>query len=246
MRTVKQSWKTVALAAVAAVFMAAPSQAAVQDVMCIKTNTGNYFPILRVSMMVVPDGANTFDIVLKENEGQGEAGVTSISFEKQKMEFDYSKYMQNSDGTSYIDMNKPVFLYTNTGKYWLVKDLPVMNIQEGTSLIDITVGSDQEKGVSNVFFFRGPEADMQAIGTGIEAPMLPIATERLQLMTPIREQMQVSGCGNATEAVVYSLDGKEMTKAPVANGVTTVTVGQLPAGVYVLRVGHKALKFMKK
>ena len=96
MRTVKQSWKTVALAAVAAVFMAAPSQAAVQDVMCIKTNTGNYFPILRVSMMVVPDGANTFDIVLKENEGQGEAGVTSISFEKQPKSVEASISMSST------------------------------------------------------------------------------------------------------------------------------------------------------
>ena len=104
MRTVLQRWKTLWLTAAAVVLAANPSQAANQDVMCIKTNTGNYFPILRVSMMVVPDGASTFEIVLKEGEGKGEANVESISFEKQKMEFDYQKYTQNSDGTPYVVM----------------------------------------------------------------------------------------------------------------------------------------------
>lgn len=104
MRTVLQRWKTLWLTAATVVLAANPSQAANQDVMCIKTNTGNYFPILRVSMMVVPDGASTFEIVLKEGEGKGEANVESISFEKQKMEFDYQKYTQNSDGTPYVVM----------------------------------------------------------------------------------------------------------------------------------------------
>ena len=45
---------------------------------------------------------------------------------------------------------------------------------------------------------------------------------------------------------LYALDGKQVAAAAVANGVTTVYVGQLPAGVYVLRVGNKALKFTKK
>jgi hypothetical protein len=82
--------------------------------------------------------------------------------------------------------------------------------------------------------------------TGIENLATAPAAENLQLQTPISEQMTVSGCGDAHVAIVYSLDGKKMTESAVANGATTVYVGQMPAGVYVLRVGNKALKFMKK
>ena len=34
--------------------MAAASK---KNVMCAKTNTGNYFPVVRISMMVIADGA---------------------------------------------------------------------------------------------------------------------------------------------------------------------------------------------
>ena len=246
MRTVLQTWKTVTLAAAAVLFMAAPSQAAMKNIICAKTNTGNYFPVVRISMMVVPDGGSTFEIILKD--GKGEAGVQSISFEKHEVDIDLSKYNKNTDGTAYIDMSKPVFLYTNTGKFWKLKELPTMSVQEGTSLIDITIGSAVEKGVKDVHFYRGDESGINDAmsATAIKNPAAAPASEKLQLMTPISEQMTVSGCGDASVAIVYSLDGKKMTEARVANGATTVYVGQMPAGVYVLRVGHKALKFTKR
>ena len=251
MRTVKQRWKTLAFATLVAAGLgnASDLQAAAsnQNVMCVKTNTGNYFPVVRVSMMVIPDGGSTFDILLKD--GEGEAGVQSISFEKHTESIDFSLYQTESDGTPYIDMTKPVYLYTNTGKFWLVKELPVMNVQEGTSLIDITVGSSEEKGVSNVFFFRGTEEGLnEAVqtATNIQNPAEAPAAENLTLQTPVSEQMQISGCGNASVAIVYALDGKEQAQAPVANGCTTVYVGHLTPGVYVLRVGNKAMKFIKK
>ena len=244
-------WKSYALAALMVAGLGYSSDmlaaASNQNVMCLKTNTGKYFPVVRVSMMIIPDGGSTFDILLKD--GEGEAGVESISFEKHTESIDFSLYKTENDGTPSPDMTKPVYLYTNTGKFWLVKDMPVMNVQEGTSLIDITVGSTEEKGVSNVFFFRGTEEGLnEAIktATGIQNPATAPAAEKLTLQTPINEQMYISGCGNASEAIIYSLDGKQMTKAPVANGVTTVYVGQLPAGIYVLRVGNKAMKFTKK
>ena len=65
-------------------------------------------------------------------------------------------------------------------------------------------------------------------------------------MTPVHQQLSLSGCGNATSAQVYSLDGKMLAEAAAADGNTTIQVGHLPAGVYVVRVGHKALKFTKK
>ena len=251
MRTVKQRWKTLALAALVAAGLGYSSSmnaaASNQNVMCVKTNTGNYFPVVRVSMMVIPDGGSTFDILLKD--GDGEAGVESISFEKHTESIDFNLYKTESDGSPFIDMTKSVYLFTNTGKFWLVKDLPVMNVQEGTNLIDITVGANEEKGVADVYFYRGAEEGLNEAmqtATGIGNPATAPADENLTLQTPISEQMQISGCGNASLAIVYALDGKQMAQATVANGCTTVYVGQLPAGVYVLRVGNKALKFTKK
>lgn len=251
MRTVLQRWKTLVLTTMVVAGLGSSASvlaaASNQNVMCVKTNTGNYFPVVRVSMMVIPDGGSKFDILLKD--GEGEAGVESISFEKHTESVDFSLYQTASDGSAYIDLTKPVYLYTNTGKYWLVKDLPVMKVQEGSSLIDITVGSNEEKGVAAVFFYRGTEDGLnEAVqtATGIQNPATAPAAEKLTLQTPISEQMYISGCGNASTAMIYSLDGKQMAKAPVANGCTVVYVGQLPAGIYVLRVGNKAMKFTKK
>lgn len=247
MRTVKQRMKTLAIAAVVAVGLGcsldASAAASKKNVMCVKTNTGNYFPVVRVSMMVVPDGGSTFEIVLKD--GQGEAGVQSVSFEKHEEMIDFSLYQGESGGNSTIDTSKPVFLLTNTGKYFYMKDLPTMNAKDGSDKFDVIVGSTTESNVSSVYFFRGSKADAEQMATGIEAPTAQ-AAENLQLMTPIRESMQLSGCGNAAKAEVFALDGKQVSEAPVANGVTTIQVGHLKAGVYVVRVGNKALKFTKK
>ena len=251
MRTVKQRWKTLAFAAIVAAGLGcsadAEAAATMQNAMCVKTNTGNYFPVVRVSMMVIPDGGDTFEIILKD--GQGEAGVKSISFEKKEVEIDYSKYGEQGGGQQSVDYSKPFYVFTNTGKFWkMVDQRPVLTVQEGTSLMTVTAGNDVEQNVKEVRFFRGTEDELsQAMNTtGIKNLATAPAAENLQLQTPISEQMTISGCGDANKAFVYALDGKQMTEAPVANGVTTVTVGQLPAGVYVLRVGNKALKFSKK
>ena len=251
MRTVKQRWKTLAFAAmmVAGLGYSADAEAAakLQNAIGVKTNTGKFFPVVRVSMMVVPDGGDTFEIVLKD--GQGEAGVKSISFEKQQVEIDYTLYNEKKEEQPSVDYSKPFYIFTNTGKFWKMKDVqPVLTVQEGTSLMTVTAGNDVEKNVSEIRFFRGTEDELsQAMNTtGIENLATAPAAENLQLQTPISEQMTVSGCGDANKAFVYALDGKQVATSAVANGVTTVYVGQLPAGVYVLRVGNKALKFTKK
>ena len=251
MRTVKQRWKTLAFAALVATGLgySLGTEAAVknQNAMCLKTNTGNYFPVVRVSMMVVPDGGDTFEIVLKD--GQGEAGVKSVSFEKIKVDIDYDLYKEQKEETQSVDYSKPFYVFTNTGKFWKMKDVrPVLSVQEGTSLMTVIAGSAIEQNVSEIRFFRGTEDELSQVmnSTGIENLATAPAAENLQLQTPIGEQMTVSGCGDATQAFVYALDGKQVAAAAVANGATTVYVGQLPAGVYVLRVGNKALKFTKK
>lgn len=245
MRRAKQHWKILLLVAAivaglgsATSVMAAASK---KKLTCVKTNTGNYYPVVRVSMMVVPDGASTFEIVLKD--GKGEAGVQSITMEKHEVEIDLSQYQGDPYADKNIDFTKPVFIVLSNGKYYKMSQLPEMSVQEGTNKIDVKVGGTIETGLSAVYFYRGTEEAL----TAIDAPVVSSpATEKLQLMTPIREQMTVSGCGDAVRAQVYTLDGKMMTEAPVSNGVTTVQVGQLSKGVYVLYVGGKALKFTKK
>ena len=245
MRTAKQHWKILLLVAaiVAGLSSATSAMAAAskKSLTCLKTNTGNYYPVVRVSMMVAPDGANTFEIVLKD--GKGEAGVQSVTFEKHEVEIDLSLYQGNPYADKTIDLTKPVFILLSNGKFYKMSQMPEMSVQQGTDKIDVKVGSTTETGLRAVYFYRGEESGI----TGIDAPVVGNpAQEKLELLTPIREQMTVSGCGDAVSAQVYSLDGKVMAEAPVSNGVTTIQVGQLNKGVYVLHVGGKALKFTKK
>jgi hypothetical protein len=65
-------------------------------------------------------------------------------------------------------------------------------------------------------------------------------------MTPVHFELKLSGCGDATNAVVYDMRGQKMAAAPVVNGTTTIGLGHLITGVYIVRVGGKALKFFKK
>ncbi len=249
MRTVKQHWKTLALAAMimaglgsATDAMAAASK---KNVMCAKTNTGNYFPVVRISMMVIADGASTFEIVLKD--GQGEAGVESITFEKHEEMIDFNLYKTESDGQPYIDLTKTSWLLTSTGKYFKTVDVVSLLAKEGSEKFDVMTKLGMESDVQSIFFFRGEESAVKDLITGIDEPVMGAPNvEKLQLMTPVREQLSLSGCGNATSAQVFSLDGKVQAEAAVSGGNTTVYVGQLPAGVYVVRVGNKALKFTKK
>lgn len=237
--------KVAMLASLFALSLFCPQQAdaKVENVMCMKTNTGNYFPLARVSMMVVADGASTFEIVLKNNEG-GEANVSSISFEKSSVDIDLSKYKWEGSTDTYpspsIDSSKKIYLLTSTGKYFQLSEKPQVNTKDGSDLMDITVGSATESNVKTIYFYRGDNPE----GAGIDAPT--VAEETLQLMTPVSSQIQISGCGSAKVAVLYSTGGQKMGEAAVENGMTTLQVGQLTPGMYIVKVGKKALKFMKK
>ena len=86
MRTVKQRWKSFALAAFVVAglgtannVMAAASK---KNVMCVKTSTGNYYPVVSVSQLVTMNGGTSFNIVLKD--GKKENGVESISSRSMK------------------------------------------------------------------------------------------------------------------------------------------------------------------
>jgi len=219
------------------------SALAAKKVMCLKTNSGQYIELARVSMMAVADGGSTFEIIVKD--GLGATGVESISFETHESDIDLSKYGGNAQQGDNIDLTKPVFLLTSTGKYFYMKDLPTMTASDGSSEFTVTVGSTTESGVKHVYFYRGPVENVENL-TGIDTPQLSPATEQLRLMTPVSSELQLSGCGTATRAEVYAAGGQQVAAAAVANGLTTIGVAHLPKGVYIVRVGNKALKFLKK
>ena len=219
-------------------------QAVAAEVMCLKTNAGQYIEVVRVSMMVIPDGGSTFEIVVKD--GEGASNVQSISFEKHESDIDLSKYSGSSSGNGEApDYSKPFFLMTNTGKFFYMKDKPELIAKEGTDKFDVKVGSTTESNVGKIYFFRGTEEEAGQTA-GIDTPKTIVAEEKLTLTSPISSQMTLSGCGAAVEAELYAADGRMVGKAPVSNGVTTVQVGHLNRGVYFVKVGKKSLKFMKK
>ena len=226
MKQFKQRWKTGMVAALLTAGLFLPSQtASAKEVMCLKTNTGQYIEVVRVSMLVIPDGGSTFEIVVRD--GEGATGVESITFEKHESDIDLSKYQGGSSATDNIDMTKPVWLVTNTGKQFLVKDVKMLASIDTQGVFEVVTTEGNETGVTSVSFFRGES-------TGIEK------------VKEIRNVLALSGCGETGSAVVFALDGKQMTEAPVNNGHTTIFVGHLKAGVYVVKVGNKALKFIKK
>lgn len=234
----KRSMKGLLLAAL----LACAGNVAAKDVMCLKTNTGQYIEVVRVSMLVIPDGGSTFEIVVRD--GEGATGVESVSFETHASDIDLSQYQgKGSDTSSTIDVSKPVWLITNTGKHFLVKDVNMLASIDSQGVYEVVTTNGNETGVTSVSFFRGPEAEMP---TGIQTVKEMRNVEALQLITPVSSQLSLSGCGDSDVATVYALDGKEMAEAPVANGSTTVVVSQLKSGVYIVKVGNKALKFIKK
>ena len=218
-------------------------QAIASEVMCLKTNTGQFIEVVRVSMMVIPDGGNTFEIVVKD--GEGASNVESISFERHESDIDLSKYSGGTSGGQTPDYSKPFFLLTNTGKYFYMKDKPELVAKEGSNKYDVVVGSTTESDVASIFFYRGTEEDA-AEAAGIDTPTVPYSEENLVLVTPISSQMTISGCGANSQAELYASDGRLVGGAPVSNGVTTIQVGHLKRGVYFVKVGKKSLKFMKK
>ena len=216
--------------------------ASAKSIMCLKTDAGVYIEVVRVSMMVIPDGGDTFEIVVRD--GQGATGVKSISFEKHESDIDLSKYQGAGSGDTYIDVSKPSWLVTSTGKHFLVKDVQMLANIDAQGVYEVVTNAGNETGVRSVSFFRGLEADIP--GTGIVTIKEVSNVEQLQLLTPVSTQLSLSGCGDASSAIVYGLDGIQVASAEVTGGTTTILVGQLPAGVYIVKVGNKALKFTKK
>ncbi len=245
MKTVLQKKKILMpLLLLAAAWMPAQEIAAQKNVMCLKTNTNKYIECCRVSMIVVVDGGSTFDILTKD--GDGAQGVSSISFEKHSSNIDLTKYGTGSDGLPYVDLTLPVWMQTSTGKNFKLANVSAIAEVDGRMFEVVPKSGANETGVRYVTFYRSKtEKEFQEEATAIDA-VKEGDVEQLQLLTPVRSQLSLSCCGDAKTAVVYSLNGTQVGGAEVVDGQTTVYVGDLPAGVYVVKVGKKALKFTKQ
>lgn len=245
MRKFTLKFKALAMLALLTIGIAVPNNASAAErnvnVWCVKTNTGNYYAIINVSMMVVADDGKSFEIVPKY--GKGEAGVTNVSFEKHTVSVDFDLYIPKKGGAAIPNLNQYIYMITNTGKYFQFKTVPTLKPVAGTNKFDVVYSDVTEKNVSQIHFVRTDNIDNYM--AGIDVPVMD-QEESLQLMTPIEYQMQISGCGNATKAVVYSVSGNQVADAAVSNGCTTIQVGHLTPGVYVVKVGKKSLKFVKK
>lgn len=248
MKTVLQKKKILMpLLLLAAAWMPAQEIAAQKNVMCLKTNTNKYIECCRVSMIVVVDGGSTFDILTKD--GDGAQGVSSISFEKHSSNIDLSGYQGNSaDGSVYIDVSLPVWLQTDKGDNMKVNNVSMLANVDGSRFEVLAKSGTNLTDVRYVTFYRSKTAWNAQTNGGATAidPVKQGDIEQLQLLTPVYTQLSLSGCGDAKTAVVYSLNGTQVGGAKVEGGCTNVNVADLPAGIYVVKVGKKALKFTKK
>lgn len=233
------------MASLLALGLVCPQQSSAAEknakVWCLKTNTGNYYPLVNVSMMVVPDGGKTFEIVLKY--GTGETGVTDVSFEKHLETIDFDLFIPKTGGAATPDLNKYLYMITNTGKYFMFKTVPTLKPIPGTDKFDVVYPDVTEKEVSKIHFVRTDKIDNYM--TGIEAPVVD-EEENLELQTPISSQMQISGCGDAKVAEIFSTSGAKVGQTKVNAGAATLQVADLTPGIYVVKVGKKSLKFVKK
>ena len=129
-------------------------------------------------------------------------------------------------------------MITNKGEEQPLSNVSMLaNVdQDGRFEVVLQVGSNLT-GVEYVTFRVGNN------DTGIREQ---VVGKELRLLTPVHFELKLSGCDDATEASVYNANGVRVASATVSNGSTTILVGNLPAGVYVAKVGSKSLKFIKK
>ncbi len=208
---------------------------------CLITDKNDSIAMSRVAFLAYVDQTGLFEVVTREGEGATDVKQVRFARGLSAESGDFKPYQEGQEQPS-----------SATGALWLQTDKgdsqPMSNVamlanvdakgrfevvlQEGGSLMD----------VAYVTFFRDTE-------TAIQQPKVETGEEKepiLRLMTPVHFELKLSGCGDATNAVVYDMRGAKMASAPVANGTTTIAVGHLITGVYIVRVGNKTLKFFKK
>ncbi|MBQ9678245.1 MAG: T9SS type A sorting domain-containing protein [Prevotella sp.] len=207
---------------------------------CLITDRNDSIAMSRVSLLAYVDQTGLFEIVTRE--GEGATGVKQVRFARGLSEESggFKPYQEGQEQPT--STTGALWLQTNKGDSQPMSNVAMLANVDGSGHFEVVLhegGSMTD--VSYVTFFREVE-------TAIQQPKVDVNNEEpmLRLMTLVHFELKLSGCGDAANAVVYDLRGAKMAAAPVSNGTTTIAVGHLMTGVYIVRVGNKALKFFKK
>lgn len=202
---------------------------------CLITDRGDSIAMSRVELLANVDADGLFEVVTRE--GDGVAGVRNVRFARGLNE-NSGGFVPYEDQQEEQLLSGPLFLITDKGEEQPLSNVSMLaNVdQDGRFEVVLHAGSNMT-GVEYVTFRVGTN------DTGIREHF---AGTELRLLTPVHFELKLSGCGDASEVSVYNTNGVRVATASVTNGSTTIMVGNLPAGVYIAKVGNKNLKFIKK
>ena len=136
-----------------------------------------------------------------------------------------------------------VFLLTSASLAWAEgKQTLTINGQTVESIVTrITFEGDNV-----VLHFQGGDsqtADMDAVVLGFEySPTTSISV----LRGTVDNYLNLSGIDNGTVVTIYDAQGKLVATTTAREAKAVLSVSTLKSGVYMLKAGHKAVKFIKK
>ena len=203
---------------------------------CLITDQNDSIAMGRVQMLANVDADGKFEIITRD--GQGAVGVKNVRFARglNAESGGFQPYQEDDEPKE--PLNGPLYLITNKGDQQPLSNVSMLaNIDQTGEFEVILRDGNNLANVEYVTFSIGKT------DTGI-SPV--VADNMLRLLTPVHSELKLSGCGDAQTAVVYDIKGREVATAPVANGTTTISVVHMPAATYIVKVGNKALKFIKK
>lgn len=202
---------------------------------CLITDRGDSIAMSRVQMLANVDAESKFEVVTRE--GDGATGVVSARF---------ARGLSSTSGGFKPD-NGEQEPETHSGPLYLITD---KGVQQPMSNVGMLANIDQSGRFEVVLHDGGSLTEVESVtfrvGDDPTAIRQTEAESMLRLQTPVHFELRLSGCGDAHKAYVYDLKGAEVAVAAVADGVTAIQVAHLPAGIYIVKVGAKNLKFTKK
>lgn len=206
---------------------------------CLITDKNDSIAMSRVQFLANVDQDGLFEVVTRD--GAGAVGVRSIHFAR-GLSDDSGGFVPYQEGVEEPEvLTGEFYMVTNDGEEQPMSNVSMLVNVDASGTFEILLNDGGNiSGVKSVTFKR------KAGETSIEAPSVKQEEVMLTLHTPVHFELKLSGCGTAKSAVVYNLKGMKVAEAPVSNGSATISVGHVPAGIYIVRVGNKALKFTKQ
>ena len=202
---------------------------------CLITDQNDSIAMSRVQLLANVDADGKFEIVTRD--GQGAVGIRNVRFARGLSE-NSGGFKPYQDEEELPPLSGPLYLITDKGD-----EQPLSNV---SMLANIDSSGHFEVVLQSGGNLTGIEYVTFRIGTAETGIRQTQKDNLLRLLTPVHSELKLSGCGEAAGAIVYDINGAEVATAPVSNGTTTISVVNLPNGVYVVKVGTKALKFIKK